>query len=210
MTINKRTRVLGAAALFACSPLAVMAQTTGPTTPSTPDRPSATEPARPADPAMKPTEPAARPALPRTTQQTAPKVNPLIGLAVFSSDGSKLGNVHSVNAEPDGKVKAIHLKTWWLPWHRRQAGRHPRGQVQPRRRQHPARHDVRRSEQASGGQGAELTSSSMSPDLNAAGRPRAARLHVGPCPGLDTILLQVWRKQRAQGTVALMGTIIRL
>ena len=111
MTIDKRTRMLGAAALFACSPLAVMAQTTGPTTPSTPDRPSATEPARPTDPAMKPTEPAARPALPRTTQQTAPKVNPLIGLAVFSSDGSKLGNVHSVNAEPDGKVKAIHLKT---------------------------------------------------------------------------------------------------
>ena len=110
MTINKRTRMLGAAALFACSPLAVMAQTTGPTTPSTPDRPSATEPARPADPAMKPTEPA-RPALPRTTQQTAPKVNPLIGLAVFSSDGSKLGNVHSVNAEPDGKVKAIHIKS---------------------------------------------------------------------------------------------------
>ena len=110
MTINRRTRMLGAAALFACSPLAVMAQTTGPTTPSTPDRPSATEPARPTDPAMKPTEPA-RPALPRTTQQTAPKVNPLIGLAVFSSDGSKLGNVHSVNAEPDGKVKAIHIKT---------------------------------------------------------------------------------------------------
>ena len=98
MPINKSTRMLGAAALFACSPLAVMAQTTGPTTPSTPDRPSATEPARPA--------------LPRTTEQ-APKVkvNPLIGLAVFSSDGSKLGNVHSVNAEPDGKVKAIHLKT---------------------------------------------------------------------------------------------------
>ena len=108
MPINKRTRMLGAAALFACSPLAVMAQTT--MTPSTPDRPSATEPARPADPAMKPTEPT-RPALPRTTEQTAPKINPLIGLAVFSSDGSKLGNVHSVNVEPDGKVKAIHLKT---------------------------------------------------------------------------------------------------
>jgi PRC-barrel domain len=107
MIISKRTRTLGAAALFACSPLAVMAQTT---TPATPERPQATEPARPADPAMKPTEPA-RPATPRTTQQTAPKVNPLVGLAVFSSDGGKLGNVHSVNAEPDGKVKAIHIKT---------------------------------------------------------------------------------------------------
>jgi hypothetical protein len=104
MSISKRTRTLGAAALFACSPLAVMAQTTGPSTPSTPERPQATEPARPSDPAMKP-------ATPRTTEQTAPKVNPLVGLAVFSSDGSKLGNVHSVNAEPDGKVKAIHIKT---------------------------------------------------------------------------------------------------
>ena len=108
MIISKRIRTFGAAALFAaCSPLAVLAQTT---TPATPDRPQATEPPRPSDPAMKPTEPA-RPSQPRTTEQTAPKVNPLIGLAVFSSDGSKLGNVHSVNAEPDGKVKAIHLKT---------------------------------------------------------------------------------------------------
>ena len=106
MSITKRTRILSAAALFACSPVAVFAQTT---TPATPDRPQATEPARPADPTMKPAEPTTRPALPRTTE--APKVNPLVGLAVFSSDGNKLGNVHSVNAEPDGKVKAIHIKT---------------------------------------------------------------------------------------------------
>jgi PRC-barrel domain len=96
MSISKRTRTLGAAALFACSPVAVMAQTT---TPATPERPQATEPARPTDPAM-----------PRTTE-VSPKVNPLVGLAVFSSDGSKLSNVHSVNVEPDGKVKAIHIKT---------------------------------------------------------------------------------------------------
>jgi hypothetical protein len=30
---------------------------------------------------------------------------------VFSSDGSRLGSVQSVNAEPDGKVKAIHIKS---------------------------------------------------------------------------------------------------
>ena len=107
MSISKRTRTLSVAALFACSPMAVLAQTT---TPATPERPQATEPARPSDPAMKPAEPT-RPAMPRTTEQTAPKVNPLVGLAVFSSDGSKLGNVHSVNVEPDGKVKAIHIKT---------------------------------------------------------------------------------------------------
>jgi hypothetical protein len=65
---------------------------------------------------VKPTDPAGQTTVtPRTTekQTIAPsnKVNPLIGLAVFSSDGSKLGNVQSVNAEPDGKVKAIHIKT---------------------------------------------------------------------------------------------------
>ena len=43
---------------------------------------------------------------------TAPgKVNPLVGLAVFSSDGNKMGTVHSVSAAPDGSVKAIHIKT---------------------------------------------------------------------------------------------------
>jgi sporulation protein YlmC with PRC-barrel domain len=108
MSISRHTRTLSVAALLACSPLAVHAQTT--TTPDTTDRPQLTEPPRPAEPAMKPAEPT-RPALPRTTEQTAPKVNPLVGLAVFSSDGSKLGNVHSVNVEPDGKVKAIHIKT---------------------------------------------------------------------------------------------------
>jgi sporulation protein YlmC with PRC-barrel domain len=39
------------------------------------------------------------------------KVNPLLGLAVFSADGNRLGLVHSVNAEPDGNVKAIHIRT---------------------------------------------------------------------------------------------------
>ena len=66
-------------------------------------------------PATRPTAPPEKPALtPRPTDKsaTAPaKANPLIGLAVFSSDGSKLGTVHSVSAEPDGKVKAIRLKT---------------------------------------------------------------------------------------------------
>ena len=113
MPIHKRARMLGAAVVFAGVPLAAFAQTTGPSTPSTPlpqDRPAATEPARPAAPAIKPTEPSTQ--LPTDRSATAPvKVNPLIGLAVFSSDGSKLGAVHSVNAEPDGKVKTIQFKT---------------------------------------------------------------------------------------------------
>jgi PRC-barrel domain len=111
MPIHKRARMLGAAVVFAGVPLAAFAQTSTPSTPLPADRPAASEPSRPApDPAIKPTEPAT----PRATDKsaTAPvKVNPLIGLGVFSSDGSKLGTVHSVNAEPDGKVKAIQFKT---------------------------------------------------------------------------------------------------
>ena len=43
---------------------------------------------------------------------TAPaKANPMIGLAVFSSDGTKLGNVQNVVSAPDGKVTAIHIKS---------------------------------------------------------------------------------------------------
>jgi sporulation protein YlmC with PRC-barrel domain len=43
---------------------------------------------------------------------TAPgKVNPLVGLAVFSSDGSKIGTVQSVSAALDGSAKAIQIKT---------------------------------------------------------------------------------------------------
>jgi hypothetical protein len=41
----------------------------------------------------------------------APAKHPMVGLNVFSSDGSKIGSVQSVNAGPDGSVKAIRLKT---------------------------------------------------------------------------------------------------
>ncbi len=53
-------------------------------------------------PAQKPTDKSA----------AAPtKANPLIGLTVYSSDGSKMGTVQSVATAPDGKATAIHLKT---------------------------------------------------------------------------------------------------
>ena len=51
---------------------------------------------------------------PRTPDKsaTAPgKANPLVGLAVFSSDGSKVGTVQRVSSAPDGSVKAIQIKT---------------------------------------------------------------------------------------------------
>ena len=82
-------------------------------------------------PATRPTDPAEKPAMtPRTGDKsvTAPaKVNPLIGLAVFSSDGSKLGTVHSVSAEPRRQGQGHPLQDRRLPRHRRQAGAVPDG-----------------------------------------------------------------------------------
>jgi len=101
-------RLLAAATLITGAALlpASAQQTPPPPSPTSP--PAATKP----DPApMPPTNPATRPT-PTDKSATAPaKANPLIGLSVFSSDGSKMGTVHSVSADPDGKVKAIRLKT---------------------------------------------------------------------------------------------------
>jgi len=117
MQIRKPLRLAGAAVLLASVPiLSASAQTQSPPpAPSTP--PAATKPdaTPPSGPATKPTEMPNKPATaprPNDKSATAPaKANPLIGLAVFSSDGNRLGTVHSVSAEPDGKVKAIHIKT---------------------------------------------------------------------------------------------------
>jgi len=113
MFIPKPIRLLGAATVLATVPLmSVMAQTPPPsdTQPSTP--PAAT---KPETAPLPPIGPAQRPVTtPRPTDKsvTAPaKANPMIGLAVFSSDGTKLGSVHGVVTMPDGKVTAIHIKT---------------------------------------------------------------------------------------------------
>jgi sporulation protein YlmC with PRC-barrel domain len=95
MHLSKTLRTLGAVAFLAGVPLiSASAQTQSPPTTS-PSPPTAT----------KPTAPKTSPG------EAGNKVNPLIGLAVFSSDGSKVGTVSSVNAEPDGKVKAVHFRT---------------------------------------------------------------------------------------------------
>ncbi len=117
MATLKPVRLLAAATVLAGIPLlSVSAQTTPPSSPTSP--PAATKPDTPmpqTGPATRPADPAEKPALtPRTGDKsaTAPaKVNPLVGLAIFSSDGSKLGTVHSVTSAPDGKVTAIQFKT---------------------------------------------------------------------------------------------------
>jgi hypothetical protein len=108
MSESHLVRALAAAAFLASVPLVASAQTQPP--PATTPPPSATKPdatPNPMPPATRPTPPA-----PNNKSATAPaKANSLVGMAVFSADGSKLGAVQSVDAEPDGKVKAIRIKT---------------------------------------------------------------------------------------------------
>ena len=35
----------------------------------------------------------------------------MVGLSVFSSDGSRVGDVRAVNVGPDGNVAALHIRT---------------------------------------------------------------------------------------------------
>jgi hypothetical protein len=115
MTTLSRLRLLGAAALLssaAALSAAAQTQTPAPDTQTTPPAVKP-EPAPTPPTGMKPSEPTKTPAAPSATerQSAAPAKNPMIGLNVFSSDGSKLGSVQSVDAGPDGKVRAIRLKT---------------------------------------------------------------------------------------------------
>jgi hypothetical protein len=111
MQILKPARFAGAVVAIASFPLLASAQQSPPSsTPTAP--PAATQPAPTPPPAAKPsTEPMSPATRPSDKSATAPKADPLIGLAVFSSDGSRLGTVQAVSAQPDGKVKAIHIKT---------------------------------------------------------------------------------------------------
>src|SRR5262245_44024715 len=114
MTMLTRLRLIGAvAAVSSAVALAASAQTQTPA-PDTQTAPPAAKP-EPAptpspSPAMKPSSPSMTPGT-TDKQSAAPAKNPMIGLNVFSSDGSKLGAVQSVTTGPDGKAKAIRLKT---------------------------------------------------------------------------------------------------
>jgi hypothetical protein len=115
MTTLTRLRLIGAAAIVSsAAALSAVAQTQTPPSETQPSTAPAVkpEPAPTPPTGMKPTEPPKSPTMPSTDKQSAaPAKNPLIGLAVFSSDGSKLGSVQSIDAGPDGTVKAIRFKT---------------------------------------------------------------------------------------------------
>jgi glucose/arabinose dehydrogenase len=113
MTMLTRLRLIGAAVLVAsAAAIAASAQTQTPA-PDTQTTPPAAKPEPAPTPSTGPAMKPSSPAMPSATdkQSAAPAKNPMIGLSVFSSDGSKLGSVQSVTAGSDGKVKAIRLKT---------------------------------------------------------------------------------------------------
>jgi hypothetical protein len=94
---------LGVAALLISLPLASAAAQTAPSTTPGPATPAPSSP-----PAAKP---APAPAPGDKSAMTPKKADSMVGLAVFTSDGTKLSTVHSVSTAPDGKVTAIRLKT---------------------------------------------------------------------------------------------------
>src|ERR1700682_5651364 len=98
MSISKPFRLLGALTVLAGIPLvSALAQTQTPTQSDPASPPPAT---RPEATPLPPTNPAQKPVIPaRPTDKsaTAPApVNPMVGLTVFSADGSKLSTVESV------------------------------------------------------------------------------------------------------------------
>jgi hypothetical protein len=96
----QRERILRAAVLLSLWPLAAAAQQ-APAQPPTPPPPServpqATPPPAKA-PAVKPSE--------------APAAQDLVGLSVFSSDGTRIGEVRAVGTGPNGNIVALHIRT---------------------------------------------------------------------------------------------------
>src|SRR5262245_34097097 len=90
----------GAAAMVLLAALPAAAQQSpAPTPPG--EKPPATAP----EPGPGPQRPHAAP------PSESPAGHDLVGLSVFSSDGSKIGDVRAVNTGPSGNVAALHVRT---------------------------------------------------------------------------------------------------
>ena len=107
MSHLKLVRLVGAVVVLAGTPwLPAAAQTQAPSPPS----PSAPPPT--GRPEQMPQPPgAAQPGSPGKSATAPREANPLIRMAVISSDGSKVGTVQSVSTSPDGSVKSLHIRT---------------------------------------------------------------------------------------------------
>ena len=99
MSLLKPQGVLAAAALLCLSALVAGAQQTP--TPAPPEKPAAA-------PEETAPEPPKRRAAP---PHESPAGHDMVGLTVFSSDGSRVGDVRAVNVGPDGNVAALHVRT---------------------------------------------------------------------------------------------------
>ena len=130
MKALKLARLIGAMTVVASAPVllavAAHAQLSPPATESAPPgaRPeikpipgdqqkpggSAVQEPKPALPGASPGTLPSQPGRPQAGSPSAVK-DTLVGLAVFGSDGQKVGEVKDVKAEPDGKVTEIHVKT---------------------------------------------------------------------------------------------------
>jgi len=51
------------------------------------------------------------PTPPPSNGRLGPEQNPMIGLAVFASNGTKVGTIDSVDGETDGSITAINVRT---------------------------------------------------------------------------------------------------
>jgi len=106
MSHLKLVRLVGAVVVLAGTPwLPAAAQTQAPSSPS----PSAPPPA--GRPEQLPQPGTAQPGSAGKSATAPREANPLIRMAVISSDGSKVGTVQSVSTGPDGSVKSLHIRT---------------------------------------------------------------------------------------------------
>jgi sporulation protein YlmC with PRC-barrel domain len=107
MSHLKLVRLVGAVVVLAGAPwLSAAAQTQAPSPPS----PSAPPPPARSEPMPKPPS-AVQPGSAGASATAPREANSLVRMAVFSSDGSKVGTVRSVSTGPDGSVKSLHIRT---------------------------------------------------------------------------------------------------
>jgi sporulation protein YlmC with PRC-barrel domain len=110
MTIIKPARMLGTTAVLVAVPLAwAVAQTQSPAPPQPSTPPSVVTPETNTPQAQKEIMPPTGSSQSKTAVPASS--SSLLGLTVLSADGSKLGNVLTAKAAPDGKATAIVLKT---------------------------------------------------------------------------------------------------
>jgi PRC-barrel domain len=105
MSILKAQSVLCAAAIVFLATLSAASQSPAPPAPAE-EKPPATAPAQ--EPGPSPQRPHAAPPSETPAGQMG---QDLVGLSVFSSDGSKVGDVRAVNTGPSGNIATLHVRT---------------------------------------------------------------------------------------------------